>query len=61
MAKPLVADALWERIKGFSPELLMAWRDCGLVDDKGEERPAYGVWKGYFDLPRTMEGGEGRK
>jgi hypothetical protein len=44
-------DALWERIKGTSPELFKAWRDCGLLDESGKERPAYGVWKGYFELP----------
>jgi hypothetical protein len=30
----------------------MAWRDCGLLDQDGKPRPAYGVWKSYFDLPR---------
>ena len=52
-------DALWERIKAFSPELFMAWRDCGLVDEKGEARPAYEVWKAYLKLPRraSADGG----
>jgi uncharacterized protein (TIGR03067 family) len=44
-------DALWERIKATAPELFIAWRDCGLLDEKGRPRPAYKVWKGYFDLP----------
>lgn len=44
-------DALWEKIKANSPELFMAWRDCGLLDESGKARPAYGVWKSYFDLP----------
>ncbi|HVJ82241.1 MAG TPA: hypothetical protein VNC50_14330, partial [Planctomycetia bacterium] len=44
-------DALWEKIKAHSPELFMAWRDCGLLDEKGRERPAYRVWKEYFSLP----------
>jgi hypothetical protein len=44
-------DALWEKIKGFAPEAFMAWRDCGLVDENGDPRPAYDVWKKYFDLP----------
>lgn len=44
-------DALWEKIKDHSPELFMAWRDCGLLDEQGEARPAYGVWKDFFDLP----------
>jgi uncharacterized protein (TIGR03067 family) len=44
-------DALWERIKANSPELFIAWRDCGLLDEKGKARPVYRVWKDYFDLP----------
>jgi hypothetical protein len=44
-------DALWEKIKGNSPELFMAWRDCGLIDQDGKPRPAYAVWKSFFDLP----------
>jgi uncharacterized protein (TIGR03067 family) len=42
-------DALWEKIKGKAPELFMAWRDCGLVDEHGVKRPAYAVWRRYFD------------
>lgn len=48
-------DALWEKIKANSPELFMAWRDCGLVDEKGLPRPAYEVWKRYFELPWKAE------
>ena len=44
-------DALWEKIKDHSPELFIAWRDCGLLDEKGKARPAYDVWKDFFDLP----------
>lgn len=44
-------DALWEKIKGVSPELFMAWRDCGLVDEAGKPRPAYHVWRRYFEAP----------
>jgi uncharacterized protein (TIGR03067 family) len=44
-------DALWERIKAVSPELFIAWRDCGLVDESGVPRPAYTNWKEYFKLP----------
>jgi pimeloyl-ACP methyl ester carboxylesterase len=43
-------DALWEKIKGSSPELFMAWRDCGLLDERGRPRPALETWKGYFTL-----------
>jgi hypothetical protein len=42
---------LWDKIKSNPPELFMAWRDCGLLDESGKARPAYGVWKNYFDLP----------
>jgi hypothetical protein len=44
-------DALWEKIKGRSPELFKVWRDCGLLDESGKPRPAYQVWKEYFALP----------
>jgi hypothetical protein len=44
-------DALWEKIKATSPELFMAWRDCGLLDEKGKARPALQVWNEYFQLP----------
>lgn len=43
-------DSLWEKIKAGAPELFMAWRDCGLLDENGSPRPAYQVWKDYFDL-----------
>lgn len=44
-------DALWEKIASVSPEAFMAWRDCGLVDEKGNPRPAYELWKKYFQMP----------
>jgi hypothetical protein len=44
-------DALWDKIKLFAPELFIAWRDCGLVDEAGNTRPAYQVWTDYFELP----------
>lgn len=44
-------DALWTRIKGSAPEVFVAWKDCGLLDEKGNPRPAHRVWKDYFDLP----------
>ena len=43
-------DALWEKIKGSAPEAFMAWRDCGLLDQDGKARPAYTVWKRYFEV-----------
>jgi hypothetical protein len=44
-------DPLWDKIKAASPELFMAWRDCGLVDEQGVARPAYAVWREYFERP----------
>jgi len=44
-------DALWDRIKTTAPELFMAWRDCGLLDEKGKARPAYKVWREYYERP----------
>ncbi len=44
-------DALWEKIKGTSPEFFVAWRDCGLLDETGRPRPAYDVWTEYFRRP----------
>jgi hypothetical protein len=46
-------DALWEKIKGSSPEVFAAWRDCGLVDEAGKPRTAMGVWRELFDVPFT--------
>ncbi len=44
-------DAMWEKIKGSTPEAFMAWRDCGLIDEDGRQRPAYRIWKQYFEMP----------
>ena len=41
-------DPLWNAIKATAPELFIAWRDCGLIDEAGRERPAYGIWRDYF-------------
>jgi hypothetical protein len=42
-------DAMWLKIRAKSPGLFIAWRDCGLLDEKGNKRPAYYVWRKYFD------------
>lgn len=44
-------DALWDTIKATAPELFMAWRDCGLIDERGRSRPAYAVWRDYLQRP----------
>jgi uncharacterized protein (TIGR03067 family) len=41
-------DPLWEKIAATSPELFKAWRDCGLLDENGNRRPAYHVWNEHF-------------
>jgi len=48
-------DALWDKIKATAPELFIAWRDCGLVDEQGNRRPAYAVWREYFERPLGEE------
>jgi hypothetical protein len=41
-------DALWEKIKGFSPEAFVVWKDCGFLDGQGRPRPAFDTWKAYL-------------
>lgn len=48
-------DRLWDTIKASAPELFMAWRDCGLLDERGQPRPAYEVWRDYFRRPLDEE------
>jgi hypothetical protein len=48
-------DALWDKIKATAPELFMAWRDCGLLDEQGNARPAYAIWREYFERPSRRE------
>ena len=38
-------------IQATAPEFFMAWRDCGLLDERGQARPAYAVWHEYFGRP----------
>jgi hypothetical protein len=45
-------DALWDKIKSFAPEAFKVWKDCGLLDGAGEERPAYEVWMEFFRRSR---------
>jgi len=41
-------DKLWDAIKASAPELFIAWRDCGLIDEAGRERPAFQVWREFY-------------
>jgi hypothetical protein len=44
-------DGLWEKIRAEAPEFFGVWRDCGLLDGEGNERPAYRLWRAHFELP----------
>jgi hypothetical protein len=44
-------DRLWDAIQGTAPEFFIAWRDCGLVDENGKERPAFRIWREQFERP----------
>ena len=51
-------DALFGKIaaelekRNLTTDIFLVWRDCGMVDEKGEERPALGVWRRYLSLER---------
>jgi hypothetical protein len=40
-------DELWAQA-GSRTDLIIAWRDSGLVDENGHERPALSTWKSFF-------------
>jgi hypothetical protein len=44
-------DALWDTIKTTAPELFMAWRDCGFLDESGKARPALAIWDAWLARP----------
>jgi hypothetical protein len=48
-------DRLWEKIRAGAPEFFGVWRDCGLLDGDGRKRPAYQLWRTYFELPLCHE------
>jgi hypothetical protein len=48
-------DGLWEKIRAEAPEFFGVWRDCGLLDGKGNERPAYRLWRAHFERPFRRE------
>jgi hypothetical protein len=43
-------DALWRQI-GARNDLTIAWRDTGLYDEDGAERPALDIWRTWLALP----------
>ena len=44
-------DALWKKIASGTDPTFQAWQDTGLVDEKGARRPAYQLWKEFYDMP----------
>jgi hypothetical protein len=38
-------DALWAKMSDAFPAWAVAWRDCGLADENGRERPALRLWR----------------
>ena len=40
------------KIKDMAPEAFIVWKDCGVLDENGAERPAYEVWKRYFSMSK---------
>jgi hypothetical protein len=46
-------DAMWEKIRLTAPEYFIVWKDCGLLDEEGKERPAMGLWKEALARPAT--------
>lgn len=43
-------DALWELVKDKG-DLMVLWRDTGVFDEQGGERPALQTWRGYLKRP----------
>ncbi len=44
-------DALWDRIRGGVPEVVKVFKDCGLLDEAGQPRPAYRIWSMHLQRP----------
>jgi hypothetical protein len=45
-------DKLWELMaQRGADEIFKSWRDTGLVDEKGDPRPALGYWDKWLSLP----------
>jgi hypothetical protein len=50
-------DALWKKIASKNPAVFEAWENNGFVDSRGEMRPAYKVWRQWFDRPLVEKQG----
>jgi hypothetical protein len=44
-------DLLWRKIAAGTPPLFQAWQNNGFVDSQGAVRPAYQIWKKFYDMP----------
>lgn len=45
-------DMLWELMEeNNTDEIFKSWRDTGLIDEKGNPRPALGYWDRWLSLP----------
>lgn len=44
-------DALWSTLSGVEQEFATLWRDTGLYDESGRERPALRVWRDVLKRP----------
>jgi len=43
-------DALWEQFPASIKDIGQLWRDTGLLDEAGNKRPSYTLWKQIFNL-----------
>ncbi len=45
-------DILWENMKDTLPEWGALWRDVGLQDGIGKDRPSKGIWNLFKEMPK---------
>ena len=46
-------DLLWERLERMGlPELFKSWRDTGLRDEHGHDRPSLRIWDAWLTVHR---------
>jgi hypothetical protein len=54
-------DALFKKIapelekRDLTLDIFSVWKDCGMVDEKGAERPALEVWRRYLSLENKKQ------
>ena len=48
-------DLLWERLERMGlPELFKSWRDTGLRDEHGHDRPSLRIWDAWLTVHRRL-------